>query len=80
MSLVDEIGDALDALTEAADPLAEVAAADHLERLVRRARASIVRHAIAATSYSAVARRLGMTRQGVAQAFPNARTRERAGP
>jgi hypothetical protein len=70
MPLVDEIGDALDALLDAPDPLAEVAAVDKLERLVRRARAGIVRHAITATSYSAVARSLGMSRQGVARAFP----------
>lgn len=74
MSLVTEIGDALDALANADDPLSEVAAVDRLERLVRRARAGIVRHAIAATSYTAVGRQLGMSRQGVAQAFPKART------
>lgn len=75
MSLVDEICEALDALTEAPDPLAEVSAVDQLDRLVRQARARVIRHAIAATgSYTAVARQLGMSRQRVAQAFPKART------
>jgi hypothetical protein len=72
-SLVVQIGDALDALADATDPIGEVAAVDRLERLVRRARAGIVRNAIAATTYTEVGRALGMTRQGVAKAFPRAR-------
>lgn len=73
MSLVVEIGDALDALTEAADPLDECAAVARLEQLVRRARDGIVENALASATYGAVGRALGMTRQGVAKAFPRAR-------
>jgi hypothetical protein len=72
MSLVAEILDALDALTDAADPLAEVAAVQRLERLVHRTRAGIVRNALASMTYEQVGGALGMTRQGVAKAFPRA--------